>query len=83
MADKIKAVHGVAYTPDQAAGLYLASGDTNDWLYALLGVPSFTIELRPSSSNPGFVLSESQIQPTYEENLPAALFLIEWVLGQN
>jgi murein tripeptide amidase MpaA len=80
MADKIKAVHNVSYTPDQASGLYLASGDTVDWLYALLGVPAYTIELRPRSSYPGFVLPESEIQPTYEENLPAALFLIDWVI---
>ncbi|MBN1479068.1 zinc carboxypeptidase [candidate division KSB1 bacterium] len=81
MADKIKAVHGVTYTPDQASGLYLASGDTNDWLYALLRVPSYTIELRPRSSYPGFVLPESEIQPTFEENLPAALFLLEWMIS--
>ncbi|MBN1562173.1 zinc carboxypeptidase, partial [candidate division KSB1 bacterium] len=59
MANEIKAVHNVSYTADQASGLYLASGDTVDWLYALLGVPAFTIELRPRSSYPGFVLPES------------------------
>lgn len=81
MANKIKAVHGVTYTPDQSSGLYLSSGDTTDWLYALLGVPAYTIELRPSSSYPGFVLPESQIEPTYEENLPAALYLMDWVVS--
>ena len=80
MADKIKAVHNVTYIPDQASGLYLSSGDTVDWLYDLLSVPAYTIELRPRSSYPGFVLPESEIQPTYEENLPAALFLIDWVI---
>ncbi len=81
MANRIKAVHGVTYTPDQSSGLYLSSGDTTDWLYALLGVPAFTIELRPRSSYPGFVLPENQIQPTYEENLPAALYVMEWVVN--
>ncbi|MBN1465708.1 zinc carboxypeptidase, partial [candidate division KSB1 bacterium] len=28
MANEIKAVHNVSYTPDQSSGLYLASGDT-------------------------------------------------------
>jgi hypothetical protein len=83
MAHKIRSVHGKNYTPGQASTLYLASGDTVDWLYALLGVPGFTIELRPTSSYPGFELPESEIQPTFEENLPAALFLIDWVVGQR
>ena len=83
MADKIRAVHGRTYSPEQSSRLYLASGDTTDWLYALLSVPAFTIELRPKSSNPGFVLPENEIQPTFEENLPAALTLIDWAIQQN
>ena len=83
MAHKIRSVYGKNYTPGQAATLYLASGDTVDWLYALLGAPSYTIELRPASSYPGFKLPESEIRPTFEENLPAALFIIDWVVGQH
>ena len=83
LASKIKAVHGKTYTPEQSSSLYLASGDTTDWLYWLLGVPAFTIELRPSSMFPGFKLPESEIQPTFEENLPAALYLIEWVIANG
>ncbi|MDZ7377374.1 MAG: hypothetical protein ONB13_12240, partial [candidate division KSB1 bacterium] len=51
-----------------------------DWLYGLFGVPAFTIELRPDSYNPGFELLESEIRPTFEENLPAALSLINWAI---
>jgi carboxypeptidase T len=83
MAHKIRSVHGVNYTPGQSSTLYLASGDTTDWLYALLGTPSYTIELRPVSYSPGFELPGSEIQPTYEENLPAALMLIDWAIQQN
>ena len=83
MADKIRSVHGTGYTPQQASDLYLASGDTVDWLYALFSAPGFTIELRPRSSFPGFELPESQIQPTFEENLPAALFLIDWAISNG
>ena len=83
LANKIKAVHGKTYTPEQSSSLYLASGDTTDWLYWLLGVPAFTIELRPSSLWPGFKLPESEIKPTFEENLPAALYLIEWVIANS
>lgn len=83
MAHKIRAVHGVSYRPGQASTLYLASGDTTDWLYALLSAPSYTIELRPSGFIPGFELPEEEIQPTFEENLPAALFLIDWAIQQG
>lgn len=83
MAGEIRNVHGVSYTPQQASDLYLASGDTGDWLYSAFGSISFTIELRPRSSFPGFELPESQIQPTFEENLPAALHLIEWSIQNN
>jgi hypothetical protein len=83
MADEIRAVGNFSYTPQQSSDLYLASGDTTDWLYALLSAPSFTIELRPRSSIPGFELPESEIQPTFEENLPAALFLIDWAIQQG
>ncbi|MFQ5709707.1 MAG: M14 family metallopeptidase [bacterium] len=78
MADSILAVHGKTYVPEQSSDLYLASGDATDWLYGETRVPSYTIELRPRSSFPGFQLPESEIQPTFEENLPAALFLIQW-----
>ncbi len=83
MANRIRDVHGESYTPEQAADLYLASGDTGDWLLGVLGAPGFTIELRPRSSVPGFELPDSQIQPTFEENLPAALFLMEWAIGHS
>lgn len=83
IADRIRVVHAVTYTPQQSAELYLASGDTTDWLYGVRNVPSFTIELRPRSSFPGFELPESEITPTFEENLPAALFLIDWSIRQS
>ena len=78
MADSILQVHNKRYTPQQSSDLYLASGDATDWLYGTSQAPAFTIELRPRSSNPGFVLPESDIQATFEENLPAALFMIQW-----
>lgn len=77
MASAIYAVHGKTYTPQRAAQLYLASGDSDDHLYAYNRVAAFTIELRPPSSNPGFELPASEIMPTFEENLPAALYLAD------
>lgn len=77
----IQDVHGSAYTPEQASQLYPTAGDTTDWTYGEYGIPSFTIELRPSSqSEGGFILPASQIAPTWEENRPAALEFIRATL---
>jgi murein tripeptide amidase MpaA len=77
MSDLIYAVHGKYYDPIQSSELYLASGVTQDWAYGELGIFCFTIELRPVGF-PGFILPESEIIPTWEENRPAALYLINW-----
>lgn len=78
MADLIQDVHGEVYTPMQASDLYLTSGTTDDWSYGELGTFCFTIELRPQGFFPGFLLPEDEIIPTWEENKPAALYLINW-----
>lgn len=76
MQDLVAAVHGANYTAQKGSALYLASGTTDDWTYDVSGIPSYTIELRPISVIPGFQLPPTQIQPTAEENIPAALYLI-------
>jgi hypothetical protein len=77
MRDRIKTVSNEAYIPEQSSSLYRTAGDLTDWTYETYGIPSFTIELRPTSSNPGFVLPADQIDDTFNENLPAALRLLE------
>jgi carboxypeptidase T len=78
MQELVHGVHGKTYTPQQSSQLYPTAGDTTDWTYGEYGIPSFTIELRPSSpENGGFILPPEQIQPTFEENLPAAMEFIE------
>jgi carboxypeptidase T len=73
MAKAIKDVHGKVYKPEQSSDLYPTAGDTTDWTYGEYGIPSFTIELRPvTAAEGGFILPASQIQPTWEENRPAA-----------
>jgi carboxypeptidase T len=80
----IRGVHGVTYTPEQSSTLYPTAGDTTDWTYGEYDVPSFTIELRPrSQAEGGFILPSDQIQPTSEENLPAALEFIGHALDRN
>src|SRR5215207_7252137 len=84
MAGAIKAVHGVAYVPEQSSQLYRTAGDTTDWTYGTYAIPSFIIELRPSSAEEGgFVVRASQIEPTYQENRAAAFLLIDRLLGSG
>jgi murein tripeptide amidase MpaA len=60
--------------------LYPAAGVAPDYVYGTLGAWSWTIELRPKSGNPGFLLPPDEILPTAEENFPAVLALAENVL---
>jgi carboxypeptidase T len=82
MRDRIKAVHGVQYTAQQSCDLYPTSGTVDDWAYGEKGILAFTIELRPENWNPGFELPTDQILPTFEENLPAALYFIGLARGR-
>jgi carboxypeptidase T len=79
MREKIRSVHGVGYTLEQSCDLYIASGDSDDWGYGEHDIIAYTIELRPRGA-PYFELPPEQIIPTCEENLPAALYLSQWVL---
>jgi carboxypeptidase T len=77
MAKLIHGIHGKTYKPQQSSDLYLTAGDTTDWTYGEYDIPSVTIELRPTNvAEGGFILPPEQIQPTWEENQPAALEFI-------
>ena len=78
MAAFIKNVHGEDYrAAESGAGLYAANGNSQDWIYAVFEIPSYTFELRPTGHPHYFQLPEDQIWPTFQENLPAALYSIE------
>ncbi len=79
MADSIQDMHGKIYEWDDPF-LYLASGTSIDWMYGDQGIYSYTIELRPTSSNPGFLLPANQILPTGQEMFPAVLDLAEYTM---
>ena len=82
MADLIKGVHGKAYTPEQSSQLYPTAGDTTDWAYGTYHIPAFTIELRPASvEEGGFIVPASEIEPTWEEQWPAASEFIRHTLA--
>lgn len=83
MAELIYQVNGRIYeTGRAAAALYLTNGDFADWAYAFFQIPAFTIELPPLDlAQGGFVNSEADIDEIFQENLPPALFLIDWVIA--
>lgn len=59
--------------------LYLTNGDTTDWALGIYDIPAFTIELPPIDElQGGFFNAEEDITTIFQENLPAALYLIEW-----
>lgn len=83
MAGLISRVNGRNYQTGRAsASLYLTNGDFADWAYGFFRIPAFTIELPPVDLlQGGFLNSESDIEPIFRENLPAALYLIEWAVS--
>jgi hypothetical protein len=83
MAQLISQVNGrIYYTGRSAASLYLTNGDFIDWVYGLFDIPAFTIELPPVDLQAGgFFNSELDIQSISAENLPAALYLLEWAIS--
>lgn len=79
MSSAITGVHGEPY-PHGASGeiLYSVSGAFNDWTYAN-GALGYTIELRPATPNPGFILPPEEILPTCEENFAGAMAMAEFI----
>ena len=83
MAASMKAVHNNTYRFGQAGdALYVTNGDTTDWALGVTGIPAFTIELPPIDlMHGGFFNAEAEIQTVFSENLPAALYLIDWAVN--
>ena len=86
MSIMIKGVHDKVYdAAESGAGLYGANGASDDWAYAVFQIPSYTFELPPAGNLglAGFALPESEIWPTFQENLPAALYSIERAIANK
>jgi carboxypeptidase T len=81
MRQLVRGVNDKEYTAKQSSQLYPTAGDTTDWAYGTFGIPSFTVELRPQTLFQGaFILAPDEIQPTWEENLPAITEFIQRTL---
>jgi len=65
----LTAMYGTRYVTGNAAEvLYLTNGSSRDWAKGEGGFKYvYTIELRPASANPGFILPPAQIIPTSQE----------------
>jgi len=83
MSTLMEAVNGRFYKfGPSSSSLYLTNGDTTDWAFGVAGIPAYTIELPPIDElGGGFFNAETDIQPIFEENLPAALYLIDWAIS--
>ena len=84
--DAIRVPHDKAYTSAQwYSGLYPSSGVYMDWWHEQIfnGVRpyAYTIELRPTTSVPGFQIPPSEIIPTGEEVTAGLLYFIEAALA--
>ena len=80
MSGLIQSVNGNIYKYGQAgADLYLTNGGMIDWAFGAYNIPSYTLELPPiDQDHGGFFNAEKDIQPIFNENLPAMLYLIDW-----
>jgi carboxypeptidase T len=63
------------YTPEQASDLYIADGTINDWAWGTYKIASYTFEMYPRSSNPGFYPPDEVIGREVTRNREAVLML--------
>jgi len=77
------------YTPEQSSDLYIADGTINDWLWGQYKIFSYTFEMYPRTSSPGFYPPGSVIGRETTRNRAAFLQLLDAadcpyeVLGQT
>ncbi|HCS47508.1 MAG TPA: hypothetical protein DIW61_04335 [Candidatus Aminicenantes bacterium] len=83
MSTLMEAANGRVYGfGPSAASSYLTNGDTTDWAFGVSGIPAYTVELPPVDQlGGGFFNAERDIHPIFRENLPAALYLIDWSIS--
>ncbi|MEU8250417.1 M14 family zinc carboxypeptidase [Nonomuraea sp. NPDC048916] len=66
------------YTPEQASDLYITDGTIDDWLWGVYKIFSFTFEMYPVGSSPGFYPPDEQIVPQTTRNREAVLRFLEY-----
>nr|BFE81167.1 hypothetical protein GCM10020093_037680 [Planobispora longispora] len=66
------------YTPEQASDLYITDGTIDDWMWGAHKIFSFTFEMYPTGSSPGFYPPDEQIGPQTTRNREAVLRFLEY-----
>ncbi|KAM3593883.1 uncharacterized protein V6R79_024446 [Siganus canaliculatus] len=78
-AEALRGLYGTRYTSGPGATtIYPAAGGSDDWAYDLGVKYSYTFELRDTGRY-GFLLPESQIEPTCEETMLAVKYIAAYV----
>lgn len=75
MGQAMAATNG--YTPQQASDLYITDGTINDWMYGVHRIFTYTFEMYPVSSSPGFYPPDEVIPAETARNRAAVLYLLE------
>ena len=75
MGQAMAATNG--YTPQQWSDLYIGDGTINDWLYGVHRIFSYTFEMYPVSSSPGFYPPDEVIPTETARNRAAVLYLLD------
>jgi carboxypeptidase T len=65
------------YTPEQASDLYIADGTIDDWAWGTYKIASYTFEMYPTTSSPGFYPPDEVIGRETSRNRDAVLMLEE------
>jgi carboxypeptidase T len=65
------------YIPEQGSDLYITDGTIDDWLYGQHRIFSYTFEMYPTTSNPGFYPPDEVIGRETSRNREAALRLLQ------
>jgi hypothetical protein len=80
MSDLALGSSRVFYQPEQSIDLYITTGSSIDYSYAVNRVPApFVVELRPGCCS--FNVPEDQIDPINRESWPGASAVMEWAAG--
>lgn len=66
------------YTVEQASDLYITDGTIDDWMWGVHGIFSYTFEMYPTGSSPGFYPSDTTIGRETSRNREAVLRLLEY-----
>ncbi|WP_328709560.1 M14 family metallopeptidase [Microbispora hainanensis] len=65
------------YTAEQSSDLYITDGSIDDWMWGTYKIFTYTFEMYPRGSNPGFYPPDEVIDRETSRNRAAALLLVQ------